>query len=85
MAVAAFPLVGLEFATHGAGEVVPVVQLAALLPLIQVSLIKVEQYRTLGPCNSGHRPAYALHRDIILFARNTMLLNPLELFGEKFL
>ena len=42
VAVEAFTLVELKLSEHGTGEVIPVVRLAALLPLIQVSRVKIE-------------------------------------------
>ena len=82
--VATFAPVGLQFAIHSGGKVIPVIGLATALSLSQVTCVELKHYWTIDPRNPC-RPAYPLHRDIVLFVHDAVLLNPLKLFFEKLL
>ena len=84
VAIAAFPLVGLKLVKHRAGEVAPVVRFATELPLTQVARIEIEKYGAISSRHTGRRSAYALHGEVALLVRDTMLLNPLKLLVEEF-
>ena len=84
VAIATFPVVGFEFLDHTTRKFAPVVGFAAPSALIQVARIQVEQNGAFGSWNTSRHTTDTFCGNVVLFVFDAVLLDPLELFVEKF-